>query len=41
MAYSEAQVMGFNEWIESLQVKERETLKAANLDIDSMNRALR
>ncbi len=40
MGYSETQILGFVEKIENLQVEEKETLKKAGLDIDSMNAEL-
>jgi len=40
MGYSEAQTLGFVEKIEGLQMKEKETLTEANLDVASMQEEL-
>ena len=40
MGYSEAQILGFVEKVESLLMAERATLMEANLDVDSMRREL-
>jgi hypothetical protein len=40
MGYSEAQTLGFVEKIEGLQMKEKETLTEANLDVASMHEEL-